>query len=140
METTKEEKDEDVNPIEQMYVSVRSAVFGVILLVFAVTKIPFAAEQIDKYSNKDEKCKELCENLFCYDLCDYTSQTLTAYSVMVAGLALMIIFSFVGIVQSVNPQAKCGEKKSICGMIRKTTENLLQFIPFLLYFFVVCFL
>ena len=117
METEKDE-EEAINPIEQMRISVRSASFGVLLLIFGGTKMPFVSEQIAKFSQRDETCKEICEGPFCFDLCDHFHQALTAYSVMDAGLAFIILFSIIGIVQSVNPQVKCGKKKSIFGIIK----------------------
>ena len=116
METAKGKQN--INPIEQIRISVRSASAGILLLIFGATKTALVAEQISKFSQKDEICKEICEGLFCLDLCDFYTQTLVAYCVMIAGLALIILFSFAGTVQSANPQTKCGQKKSICGMTK----------------------
>ena len=97
--------------------SFRQSAIGFILIIFATLKLPFLAQQTSTFTNKELVCRhlnEICQLNFCWDLCENITQSLSVFSVSMAGLCIILVFSIPAIVQSFSPNADCSKKDFNC--------------------------
>eukprot|EP01084_Bolivina_argentea_P109825 196220_1 len=118
MET--ENKNDEYQPPSDVLVLQRSLVIGIILLIFAVTKLPLVTRQLSKWNVRENECNELCEFELCFKICDHTDRVLGAYAVMEVGLALIIVFTICTMAKPTIDWLECNKDCSILGGIFMT--------------------
>eukprot|EP01084_Bolivina_argentea_P233893 393827_1 len=97
----------------------RATIIGILLIAFSAAKLPWVSSNISRWSTYEATyaCMEVCEFINCFNSCGASQQFFIAYSVMRAGLMMIIIFSILGICKPVVKCMQCNHNRTICGFI-----------------------